>query len=355
MSRQMVWSVRPDAAAPDRADPSLSSPRYGGRTEMTLPGNSAGAVSDITEFPVRPSRPAAQLPGSFEWMDVALPRTSQVDQIGAWTYRPSRFSRDLPMVFVMHGVERNSWSYLRSWSRHAEAEGFVLVVPEFSRRLFPTSREYNLGNVCARDGTPLPQEVWSFGVVEALFEHVRTRFGQSCDRYHIYGHSAGAQFVHRLLLHTGGARIAAAAAANAGWYMVPDRRVPYPYGIADLSIDDTLLASAMATPMTLLLGSLDHDPASENLRRSRPAMAQGPHRLARGHHFIEAAADAALRRGLRLNWTAEVIENVGHKDRAMAHHACRYLLRRPRRPSERGHPNARPAPAALSTHRCRRL
>ena len=110
--------------------------------------------------------------------------------------------------------------------------------------------------------------------------------------------------------------------------MVPDHRVPYPDGIGDLSIDDALLASAMATPLTLLLGSLDDDPASENLRRSKRAMAQGPHRLARGLHFIEAATNVALSGNLRLNWTAEVIENAGHRDRTMAHHACRALFGR---------------------------
>ena len=337
MFRQMVRSVSStsDLIVPDRPNPGLRSPRSGGHAEATVLRNSVGTTCNLVDFPMRQNKPAAHLPGAFEWIDVALPRTSRLHQIGAWTYRPGRFSRDMPMVVVMHGVERNSWSYLRNWSRHAEDEGFVLVVPEFSRRLFPTSREYNLGNVCARDGTLLPKEVWSFGLIDALFEHVRTRFGQSCERYHIYGHSAGAQFVHRLLLHTGGARIAAAAAANAGWYMVPDRRVPYPYGIADTGINDALLASAMATPLTLLLGSLDHDPASENLRRSKRAMAQGPHRLARGLHFIEAATNVALSRGLRLNWTADVIENAGHKDRAMAHHACRALFGRP---AERSRP-----------------
>ena len=142
MSRQTVWSTpsASDFITPDRSVTSLTSPHNGGRVEVTVPRNSAGTVTHPAEVPMRKNRQRAQLPGAFEWIDVARPRASRVQEIGAWTYRPSGFSHDMPMVFVMHGVERNSWSYLRNWSRHAEAEGFVLVVPEFSRQLFPTSR-----------------------------------------------------------------------------------------------------------------------------------------------------------------------------------------------------------------------
>ena len=51
--------------------------------------------------------------------------------------------------------------------------------------------------------------------IEPLFDHARARFGMEADAYSIYGHSAGAQFVHRFLFHVPDARVARAVAANA--------------------------------------------------------------------------------------------------------------------------------------------
>ena len=52
------------------------------------------------------------------------------------------------------------------------------------------------------------------------------------QRYHIYGRSAGGQFVHRLALFVPEARCEAAITANAGWYTVPTFAGDgFPYGL----------------------------------------------------------------------------------------------------------------------------
>ena len=52
--------------------------------------------------------------------------------------------------------------------------------------------------------------------------------GNTSADYYLFGHSAGAQFVHRLLLMVPDGRYAALVAANAGWYTVPDKSIDYP-------------------------------------------------------------------------------------------------------------------------------
>jgi hypothetical protein len=51
----------------------------------------------------------------------------------------------------------------------------------------------------------------------------------------------------------------------------------------------------MQAPLTVVLGELDDDHHHKHLNRSEGAMQQGPHRLARGRHFYEAARPTAAR------------------------------------------------------------
>lgn len=258
----------------------------------------------------------------FEFPGPVKPR-----KVTSLVYRPRDFVEDMPVVIVMHGVSRNAWGYLRSWMRLADINGFVLIIPEFRRKSWPTSREYNRGNIRDRDGRSVSASEWSFTAVETIFDAVCFRYGLSAREYRIYGHSAGAQFVHRLVLQTGGARIIAAAAANAGWYMMPDQAVRFPYGLVGIDVDTAVLRSALKTPMTILLGDLDDEPDSPNLRISRRAMAQGPHRLARGLSFVASAQDTARQSGVDTRWKAEVVRGVGHSNRAIAPSACGALFR----------------------------
>lgn len=266
--------------------------------------------------------------GRLTVLDVSLGTAMKARCVKTLVYQPGHFSPDMPVCVVMHGVTRKAEIYMESWVGLAENHGFVLVVPEFPRSEWPTSREYNFGNVRSREGADRPVETWTFTALETVFDAVREHFALKARGYFMYGHSAGAQFVHRFILHTGGPRVKRAVAANAGWYMVPDKRIAYPYGIADLSIDTQTLKAALATPLTVLLGERDNDPASPDLRTTKKAMAQGPHRLARGQHFIEVATTIALNADYPFAWSVNTVSQVGHSDRAMAPFACAALLRK---------------------------
>ena len=242
------------------------------------------------------------------------------------TFRPSTFTAETPILFVMHGVTRAADDYLLSWLPFAEHYGFLLVVPEFTKSDWPGSRSYNIGNMRRKDGSSLSRDAWSFTIVDRLFDDVRKLFGSATTSFRLYGHSAGSQFVHRFITFTGGVRVARAVAANAGWYTVPDGGIGFPYGLKGTDVDDNTLRLAFRTNMIVLLGADDNDPQAPDLRQAAEARAQGPHRVARGEHFIAAAQARAQRLGAPFHWALKTVEKVGHSDRAMAPFAAAILF-----------------------------
>lgn len=238
---------------------------------------------------------------------------------------PERVTSDTPVVFVMHGVNRDADRYRDEWAALARQHGFIAVVPQFSREYFPGSRGYNTGYSSEDDGTPRSRNLWSFAAIEPLFDDVRQRFGTRAPRYSIYGHSAGAQFVHRFVLFMPEARIDQAISANAGWYTMPDMQTVFPYGLAATPVDEGALAAALGKRVTVLLGTADTDRADPDLRKTPEADAQGPHRFARGQQFFANAKQAAERLETPFGWSIRTVPDVGHSNGKMAKAAAPLL------------------------------
>ena len=240
--------------------------------------------------------------------------------------RPVHLASDRPVVFVMHGVRRNADEYRDQWYDLAEAHQFLLVVPEFSDKDFPEAEGYNYGNVYGPQGNIRPRSVWAFEAIESIFDEVRRRYGMSAEGYALYGHSAGAQFVHRFLFHVPEARVTRAVAANAGWYTMPDLTIAFPYGLQGSAVRPDRLRRALELPLTILLGEEDTDPAHRSLRRTPEALAQGPHRFARGQAFFAAGQAAAQDLGVPFGWRLATVPGADHDNRKMAPAAIPYLL-----------------------------
>jgi poly(3-hydroxybutyrate) depolymerase len=240
--------------------------------------------------------------------------------------RPSGLAADRPVVFVMHGAGRDVGAEFERWYALAKEREFLLVLPEFSAEDFPGARGYSLGNVHDAHGQVRPRSTWVFEAIEAIFDDLRQRFGMTAEGYAIYGHAAGAQFVQRFLLHVPEARVTRAVAANAGWYTMPDFAVAWPYGLQSSAVDEEQLRHALQVPFTLLLGAENTDPDEPGLRRTPEALAQGPHRVARGQAFCDAGRAAAAERGLPFGWQLASVPDTGHDSDLMAAAAMPYLL-----------------------------
>lgn len=243
--------------------------------------------------------------------------------------RPVGLAPDRPVVIVMHGNRRNADEYRDQWHELAREHDFLLLVPEFNNRDFPGSEAYNLGFTVDADGRQRPRDSWSYSAIEPLFDDAIQRFGMITTGYSIYGHSAGAQFVHRFLFHVPGARVRQAVAANAGWYTMPNPETEWPYGLRGSQIDIGNMSQVFSLPLTILLGDQDTDPAHESLRRTPEALSQGAHRMARGQAFFEAARARAERARWPFHWRLAYVTGVGHDNTGMAPEAIPFLLKAP--------------------------
>lgn len=242
-----------------------------------------------------------------------------------WYHLPEQITAATPVVIVMHGAGRDAQGYRNAWTPHAASQRFILVVPEFPETDFPGSDTYNNGHMFGADGRARPREQWTFAAVEPLFDEIKRRAGSRVPSYAIYGHSAGGQFVHRFVMMMPQARYRRAIAANAGWYTMPNLDVPYPYGLKGTHVDRAMLSGAFGKPLTVLLGTADTDPNHSQLRRTPEAMAQGPHRLARGQTFYAASRSAAERVGVPFRWKLRYAEGAAHTNTAMAASAAPLL------------------------------
>jgi hypothetical protein len=266
--------------------------------------------------------------GSFTFTGSAGARKRPVK---VWYHRPQQWRKGDPILFVMHGTGRTGRNYREVWTPQAERRGFLLIVPEFSRRYYPRSEQYHQGNLFTRRGTPIDSVRWSFTTVERLFDDVKQRSGATRASYWIYGHSAGSQFVHRMLLLMPHARIEKAVLANAGWYTLPTLEAEYPYGL-----DDALerpewrirLRSAFRREVPVLVGAADTIAKDRELRTTSEARAQGKHRLERGQTFFRTAHEQARRMNVPFRWYIRVVPGAGHSNRDMAQAAAAILTRR---------------------------
>jgi len=224
-----------------------------------------------------------------------------------------------PLVIVMHGWSREAQRYFDDWRVLGAENDFIVVVPHFSVKDFPSSWNYNLGNVFERQSRKLlPQSEWTFTAIESIFDAVVAKVGGSQTEYTLFGHSAGSQFVHRFLYYMPDARVKRYLAANAGWYTMPDFDTEYPYGLGGAAISEEQLIAAFQKDVVLMLGREDLDQTDPDLRNTPEAKRQGKNRLARGLTMFDVAKTNAEKLGVDLRWRLVLVDDAGHVNAQMA-------------------------------------
>lgn len=243
-------------------------------------------------------------------------------------YRPPELDENARIIFVMHGMLRDGDSYRDRWLKHAEDHGFLLFVPEFDREFYPDSTDYNLAGLvdCEESSDFNNQENWAFHRLELLFNTIRQSAPVTAETFGIYGHSAGAQFVHRLVLFHPETSFDIAVAANAGWYTLPCQKTGFPYGLGDAPVCDSRLARALGKNLVILVGEDDIDRGHHSLRRTEEALEQGKNRLDRGKTFFETGRETASRLDVSFGWRFATVPDAEHRDRQMSGTAADYLM-----------------------------
>ncbi|MDK2124578.1 hypothetical protein [Parachitinimonas caeni] len=241
-----------------------------------------------------------------------------------WYYKPAGLKPDARVLFVMHGVKRNGEKYRDDWIRYADQYKFLLIAPEFSEKYFPGDA-YQFGNIKNPSFTE-----WSFMRIEQLFAELKQAEGLQADQYSLFGHSAGAQFVHRFMLFTPINKVDVAIAANAGTYTLPyyanAGEAGFPWSLDRKWVDENQLKAVFGRKLWVLLGEADIDPDHKHLSKKPAAMAEGANRLERGKRFFATAEKLAASLNTPLNWQLKTVPGVGHSDQGMAKAAARWLF-----------------------------
>ena len=245
--------------------------------------------------------------------------------IRVWYNAPPGSLADAHILIVMTGAQRDGEAYRADWVPLVAGQKTLLLVPEFSEKEYPGVSSYNLGGMVDRRGKLQPDDTWNFQLIELLFDHVIADIGSSATDYAIFGHSAGAQFVHRFVEFMPHSRARLAVAANAGWYTVPDDETEFPYGTDGAPLASGDMAAAFSRRLIVMLGADDTDPNDESLQRDTRTDTQGKNRLLRGLFYYQAARKAAGT-SMPFNWQLVTVPGVAHSHKDMARAAAPYLL-----------------------------
>lgn len=205
---------------------------------------------------------------------------------------PTTGIADRPVLFVMHGVNRDADRYRDEWKALSDKHGVVVVVPEFDSTNFPKREAYNFGGVVDRDGKVRPQREWNFQVIDQIFADFLSRSGSKAAEVDLYGHSAGAQFAHRFALLGASPRVRRVVIANAGSYSMPVFDKPFPWGLGGIGLGEGHLSRVLSLEGIVMLGDEDTDPNHPSLPRDPAAM--------RKDHTASRAARHSSRRSTPL-------------------------------------------------------
>lgn len=281
------------------------------------------------ERPTDPAPGALQTYGTGSYTFVWAP--AQTDRpVQVFYHIPAKATTLSPVLIVFHGAGRDAASSRDALIDESEEKGFILLAPEFSNAYFPGSNEYNLGGVFSDGESPSsasrrPEDRWTFSLIEPLFADARSRFRFEATEFDAFGHSAGSQFLHRLLLFKPDLPIDQAVCNAAGWYTVPDASVEFPYGMGTTGMDPAGFQSVFSESVRVSVGALDTDPNSFDLRHTPEADAQGSQRVERAQYFFQRCGQLAQLAGIPYQWRLSVWPGVGHDFEASAEMALNLL------------------------------
>ncbi|WP_299520961.1 T9SS type A sorting domain-containing protein [Winogradskyella sp.] len=241
----------------------------------------------------------------------------------------------MPILMSFHGAARDGATHRDYWVNMANSNGFMVFAPQFSNANYPgLGDNYIMSNIFEDGDNPSPetfndQNEWTCSILDPLFEYIKTDISGTQLSYSAWGHSAGAQFLHRLFMYLPNSNINVAVCSNAGWYTVPEESVNYPYGILNSQLPQSDLISSFSNNIIIHLGQDDTVPSTDpGGPRDNTVLnnQQGLHRLERGQYFFNTSQTVAGNLGVDFNWEKHEVPNVGHDGQLMANDALQYLM-----------------------------
>ena len=240
----------------------------------------------------------------------------------------------MPILMSLHGASRNGESYRDYWIQMANEHGFIVIAPEFTTENYPgLGDNYNMSNIFDDGDNPSletfnDKSEWTFSTLDPLFDYVKVAASNIRETYNAWGHSGGAQFLHRFVTYLPNSKLDIAVCSNAGWYTVAENGVSFPYGIDNGQLPTTDLITAFSKKLIVHLGKNDtNSDSSTGIRRNGVVDAQqGIHRFERGQYFFNTSQATAQNMEVTFNWEKHEVAGIGHQAQLMANDALQYFL-----------------------------
>jgi len=170
------------------------------------------------------------------------------------------------------------------------------------------------------------QKRWVFNDFDAVFDYIVNITGTQQASYDMFGHSAGAQVLHRYALLSANNKVNRIFAANAGFYTLPTQSIPFPFGLKGLEFNEQRICQALSKKLIILVGEKDNwSGAGGTFLITPETQQQGEGRLQRGKFFVRNSKQLAASLGCTYQWQLRTVANVGHNGYWISQAAAKLL------------------------------
>ena len=239
---------------------------------------------------------------------------------------PDVINEETKVLFIIHGGSRNAYDYLKIWIELSKNKNIILVAPEFTRN---NHNDYALLNMSDHYANPNKNnEEYLDMSISSFFNFFKSKYGLKVNDYKIYGHSGGAQFLHRYILFSNDSRISSSVIANSGYYTFLNWD-DYPYGIKDVDyLNSKKIENFLSEKVTMLIGEKDRGftRSSHTSANEKGIIAQGSNRFQRANNYFNHLVSISEKFEIPFRWKFYVVENVGHENKKMSSRAAEILL-----------------------------
>jgi pimeloyl-ACP methyl ester carboxylesterase len=261
--------------------------------------------------------------------DHAVGQVTRVEDVYGtfYAYVPKTAPQEPDILVLVHGTpakdeeaEATANYYLVSWLDFSDEQGVVLIAPTFNQGDF-SSRKGELEDAMTGYRGLFGREIGADEWVLRLVRAHQQAFGNEGEKFYLYGHSAGGQYVGRFLV-THPDRVKKAVVSAPATYPQPKADVAWPFGLGELHAeiewenktksrvdvvpDPQKWLEATQIPVTVIVGLNDTAVAPQ-----RPGQ-RGGNRITRGRNWVKDMARFAQEYGLQSRFHFEVIPGKGH-------------------------------------------
>ena len=239
---------------------------------------------------------------------------------------PEEINNQTQVLFIIHGGARDSEKYLDIWKKFTEHKNIILVAPEFKRADYEDYEYLNISDDYGVLNKNLNEHLHNS--LSIFFSFFKSKYNLEIDTYKLYGHSGGAQFVHRLLLFSDYDNVSSAVIAGAGSYTFLNNE-NYPYGLKESNhLSDKKIKRYLSQRVTFLIGNQDIKKFESSKKNNIQGKAmQGNNRFEVGINYFNNLITVSERQKIPLRWKFQIAKGVAHDNEKMSLLASEILLK----------------------------